>query len=217
MSSQEQRQYLSTLGFLTYTNLYFSIDNKRTAYCAFWDHKVPDMVGGAWSSEGCDVQSTNETHTVCCCYHLTSFAIMMEPLVIPPTDWTLVTKMYMLYICTGVSMFALLIFCLIVLCNKYVLYVYLLMSWYFLLKFYQLQLWLLSYTLSYPNELGVVHSTQKTNKGAKLYVNSTYSSDQRCPTFRPRAACDPFRHFMRRISHWHSFCCNGCLTKLSAM
>lgn len=92
--------------------------NKRTTYCAFWDHKVDDQIGGAWSSEGSEVYSTNETHTVCCCYHLTSFAVMMEPLIIPEVDTTLETKSYILYACTGVSILALLIFSFVVLCNK---------------------------------------------------------------------------------------------------
>lgn len=32
----------------------------------------------AWSEEGCRVEGTNATHTVCECDHLTNFAILMD-------------------------------------------------------------------------------------------------------------------------------------------
>lgn len=32
----------------------------------------------AWSEDGCQVQKTNETHTVCECNHLTNFAVLMD-------------------------------------------------------------------------------------------------------------------------------------------
>ena len=34
--------------------------------------------GGAWSSKGCSVASSNSTHTVCHMTHLTSFAVIMQ-------------------------------------------------------------------------------------------------------------------------------------------
>ncbi|XP_032218786.2 uncharacterized protein LOC5518271 isoform X2 [Nematostella vectensis] len=43
--------------------------------CVFWnDSSSP----GFWSDEGCFVNGTNETHTICHCYHLTSFAVLMQ-------------------------------------------------------------------------------------------------------------------------------------------
>ncbi len=33
---------------------------------------------GEWSSSGCTMVSTNQTHTVCSCTHLTNFAILMN-------------------------------------------------------------------------------------------------------------------------------------------
>ena len=33
---------------------------------------------GQWSEQGCHVESTNTTHTVCQCNHLTNFAILMD-------------------------------------------------------------------------------------------------------------------------------------------
>lgn len=32
----------------------------------------------AWSEDGCSIQHTNETHTVCICNHLTNFAVLMD-------------------------------------------------------------------------------------------------------------------------------------------
>lgn len=31
-----------------------------------------------WSEEGCRVETTNRTHTICQCDHLTNFAILMD-------------------------------------------------------------------------------------------------------------------------------------------
>lgn len=33
---------------------------------------------GSWSTEGCLVNFVNSTHTVCHCYHLTSFSVLMQ-------------------------------------------------------------------------------------------------------------------------------------------
>lgn len=32
----------------------------------------------AWSDDGCQIQKTNETHTICECDHLTNFAVLMD-------------------------------------------------------------------------------------------------------------------------------------------
>lgn len=31
-----------------------------------------------WSTEGCQIESTNKTHTICQCNHLTNFAVLMD-------------------------------------------------------------------------------------------------------------------------------------------
>ena len=36
-------------------------------------------LNGAWDREGCEMQSTSQIQTVCHCYHLTHFAVIMEP------------------------------------------------------------------------------------------------------------------------------------------
>ena len=33
---------------------------------------------GVWSDQGCRLHATNKSHTVCHCYHLTSFAVLMQ-------------------------------------------------------------------------------------------------------------------------------------------
>ncbi|XP_063284041.1 adhesion G protein-coupled receptor L4 [Pelobates fuscus] len=44
--------------------------------CVFWDY-APESMQGEWSTEGCEVLSTNSSHTTCKCNHLTHFAILM--------------------------------------------------------------------------------------------------------------------------------------------
>lgn len=46
--------------------------------CSYWNYDKSTYEGGFWSSDGCQVKSTNKTHTVCQCNHLTHFAILMD-------------------------------------------------------------------------------------------------------------------------------------------
>ncbi|XP_054897620.1 adhesion G protein-coupled receptor E5 [Poeciliopsis prolifica] len=39
--------------------------------CAYWDER------GVWSPDGCSQELSNDTHTVCSCKHLSSFAVLM--------------------------------------------------------------------------------------------------------------------------------------------
>ncbi|XP_078493252.1 uncharacterized protein LOC101242091 [Ciona intestinalis] len=44
--------------------------------CVFW---VPSSVGdGYWSSDGCNVNHTSSTQTICHCSHLTNFAVLLD-------------------------------------------------------------------------------------------------------------------------------------------
>ncbi|KAK7586193.1 hypothetical protein V9T40_004069 [Parthenolecanium corni] len=47
--------------------------NVSNPTCVFWDYTQ-----NLWSDEGCSLITTNETHTICHCSHLTSFAIMVD-------------------------------------------------------------------------------------------------------------------------------------------
>lgn len=42
-----------------------------THTCVYWSER------GTWSPDGCYQESTNVTHTVCNCFHLSSFAVLM--------------------------------------------------------------------------------------------------------------------------------------------
>ncbi|GJQ68273.1 hypothetical protein Trydic_g10784 [Trypoxylus dichotomus] len=47
--------------------------NVSNPSCVFWDYTT-----SSWSDEGCQVETTNDSHTVCLCDHLTNFAILMD-------------------------------------------------------------------------------------------------------------------------------------------
>ncbi|XP_053070276.1 adhesion G protein-coupled receptor L4 isoform X5 [Acinonyx jubatus] len=51
--------------------------DKYKSQCAFWNYS-PDTMNGSWSSVGCELTYSNETHTSCRCNHLTHFAILMS-------------------------------------------------------------------------------------------------------------------------------------------
>ncbi|XP_019692849.1 adhesion G protein-coupled receptor L4 isoform X3 [Felis catus] len=51
--------------------------DKYRSQCAFWNYS-PDTMNGSWSSVGCELTYSNETHTSCRCNHLTHFAILMS-------------------------------------------------------------------------------------------------------------------------------------------
>ncbi|XP_058515750.1 adhesion G protein-coupled receptor E3 [Ochotona princeps] len=43
-------------------------------FCVYW---AASAEGGSWSTDGCSHVYSNETHTVCSCSHLSSFAVLM--------------------------------------------------------------------------------------------------------------------------------------------
>ncbi|XP_046406443.1 latrophilin Cirl-like isoform X2 [Ischnura elegans] len=48
-------------------------ENVSDPACVFWDYTT-----SSWSEEGCRVESTNISHTLCQCDHLTNFAVLMD-------------------------------------------------------------------------------------------------------------------------------------------
>ncbi|XP_060765947.1 cadherin EGF LAG seven-pass G-type receptor 2 isoform X2 [Neoarius graeffei] len=50
-------------------------EERSKPICVFWNHSIG--VGG-WSSKGCEVVFRNNTHISCQCYHMTSFAVLMD-------------------------------------------------------------------------------------------------------------------------------------------
>ncbi|KAL1772487.1 hypothetical protein HispidOSU_021570 [Sigmodon hispidus] len=64
---------------ITFTLSHVKVSDKYRTHCAFWNYSANAMSNGSWSSEGCELTSSNDTHTSCRCYHLTHFAILMSP------------------------------------------------------------------------------------------------------------------------------------------
>ncbi|XP_016072305.1 PREDICTED: adhesion G protein-coupled receptor L4 [Miniopterus natalensis] len=62
---------------ITFTLSHIKTIDKHRSQCAFWNY-FPDATNGSWSSEGCELTHSNETHTSCSCNHLTHFAILMS-------------------------------------------------------------------------------------------------------------------------------------------
>lgn len=62
---------------ITFTLSHVKTADKDSSRCAFWNY-LPDTMNGSWSSEGCELMYSNETHTSCRCNHLTHFAILMS-------------------------------------------------------------------------------------------------------------------------------------------
>ncbi|KAI5636450.1 hypothetical protein NE865_10799 [Phthorimaea operculella] len=55
------------------TMKHLKTENVTNAACVFWDYTLH-----GWSSEGCQVEFSNTTHTGCACSHLTNFAVLMD-------------------------------------------------------------------------------------------------------------------------------------------
>ncbi|XP_062891834.1 adhesion G protein-coupled receptor E1-like [Mobula hypostoma] len=54
--------------------------------CVYWSNTKKNSV---WKSDGCELINSNQTHVICQCNHLTSFAILMAPVKIETDDWHL--------------------------------------------------------------------------------------------------------------------------------
>ncbi|XP_075396254.1 adhesion G protein-coupled receptor L4 [Tenrec ecaudatus] len=62
---------------VAFTLSHVKMSDTQESRCAFWKYSSHTM-NGSWSSEGCELTSSNETHTSCRCNHLTHFAILMS-------------------------------------------------------------------------------------------------------------------------------------------
>nr|XP_016943225.1 latrophilin Cirl isoform X1 [Drosophila suzukii]XP_016943227.1 latrophilin Cirl isoform X1 [Drosophila suzukii] len=58
---------------ITLTLKHLKTENVTNPTCVFWNY-----IDHAWSANGCSLESTNRTHSVCKCNHLTNFAILMD-------------------------------------------------------------------------------------------------------------------------------------------
>uniref|UniRef100_A0A4W5KXP2 Uncharacterized protein n=1 Tax=Hucho hucho TaxID=62062 RepID=A0A4W5KXP2_9TELE len=63
---------------LTFKHLQVRAESAEMSYtCVFWSEGRVQEAGGAWSRRGCTKVTSNATHTVCSCTHLSSFAVLM--------------------------------------------------------------------------------------------------------------------------------------------
>ncbi|XP_044183540.1 uncharacterized protein LOC114975600 isoform X2 [Acropora millepora] len=46
--------------------------------CVFWDYTLNPHKGGAWSTRGCWLAFSNQSHSICQCSHLSNFAVLMD-------------------------------------------------------------------------------------------------------------------------------------------
>ncbi|XP_008408015.1 cadherin EGF LAG seven-pass G-type receptor 2 isoform X5 [Poecilia reticulata] len=52
-------------------------EERSKPICVFWNHTILGGSGG-WSAKGCEVVFRNSSHISCQCYHMTSFAVLMD-------------------------------------------------------------------------------------------------------------------------------------------
>ncbi|KAI4549391.1 hypothetical protein MG293_001721 [Ovis ammon polii] len=95
---------------VTFTLSHIKTTDKYKSQCAFWNY-LPDTMNGSWSSEGCELTYSNDTHTSCRCNHLTHFAILMSSgSSIGIKDYNILTRITQLGIIISLICLALCIF-----------------------------------------------------------------------------------------------------------
>ncbi|XP_030635626.1 adhesion G protein-coupled receptor L1 [Chanos chanos] len=62
---------------VVFTLRHIQLENHFSPNCSFWNYSERSM-SGHWSSQGCRLLETNNTHTTCSCSHLTNFALLMN-------------------------------------------------------------------------------------------------------------------------------------------
>uniref|UniRef100_A0A673WNY5 CD97 antigen-like n=1 Tax=Salmo trutta TaxID=8032 RepID=A0A673WNY5_SALTR len=70
--SNKDTSFLKEPVTFTFSHLKESDEGNYT--CVYWDAESGE---GTWSDRGCFLVKSNATHTVCSCYHLSSFAVLM--------------------------------------------------------------------------------------------------------------------------------------------
>lgn len=91
---------LSQMVHLTMKHL--KTENVTNPACVFWDYTLH-----GWSSEGCEVEWSNASHTGCACSHLTNFAILMDVHAVPLGANHQLALQTLTYIGCGISILAL--------------------------------------------------------------------------------------------------------------
>ncbi|XP_042172078.1 adhesion G-protein coupled receptor G2-like isoform X2 [Oncorhynchus tshawytscha] len=76
--SNPATEHLTQPVILTFRHLQVRAESAEMNYtCVFWSEGRVHEEGGAWSRSGCTKVTSNATHTVCSCSHLSSFAVLM--------------------------------------------------------------------------------------------------------------------------------------------
>uniref|UniRef100_A0A4W5LCZ0 GAIN-B domain-containing protein n=1 Tax=Hucho hucho TaxID=62062 RepID=A0A4W5LCZ0_9TELE len=76
--SNPATDHLAQPVILTFKHLQVRAESAEMSYtCVFWSEGRVQEAGGAWSRRGCTKVTSNATHTVCSCTHLSSFAVLM--------------------------------------------------------------------------------------------------------------------------------------------
>ncbi|XP_045565892.1 adhesion G protein-coupled receptor E5 isoform X2 [Salmo salar] len=76
--SNPATDHLTQPVILTFKHLQVRVESSEMNYtCVFWSEGRVHEEGGAWSRSGCTKVTSNATHTVCSCTHLSSFAVLM--------------------------------------------------------------------------------------------------------------------------------------------
>uniref|UniRef100_A0A8C2LAK6 Adhesion G protein-coupled receptor L4 n=1 Tax=Cricetulus griseus TaxID=10029 RepID=A0A8C2LAK6_CRIGR len=96
---------------ITFTLSHGKVSDKYRTQCAFWNYSADAMSNGSWSSEGCELTYSNDTHTSCRCGHLTHFAILMSSSTsIGIKDYNILTRITQLGIIISLICLAMCIF-----------------------------------------------------------------------------------------------------------
>ncbi|XP_062866466.1 adhesion G protein-coupled receptor L1-like isoform X2 [Trichomycterus rosablanca] len=75
MNKESSRVFLTEP--VTFTLRHLQLDNYFGPNCSFWNYSERSMTG-QWSSQGCRLLYSNNTHTTCSCSHLTNFGLLMN-------------------------------------------------------------------------------------------------------------------------------------------
>ncbi|XP_033117323.1 uncharacterized protein LOC117117204 [Anneissia japonica] len=82
LSATIQLDNVTQLDFVKPIKIVFEHINQNateeTSHCVYWSYNDTYSTGGVWSTYGCRKGEVNTTHTVCYCFHLTSFCVLLQ-------------------------------------------------------------------------------------------------------------------------------------------
>ncbi|XP_066489731.1 cadherin EGF LAG seven-pass G-type receptor 1 [Tiliqua scincoides] len=63
---------------ITLEHVMVETEERTKPVCVFWNHSIAIGETGGWSSKGCELFSRSQSHIMCQCNHMTSFAVLMD-------------------------------------------------------------------------------------------------------------------------------------------